>query len=153
MKKILYTILAIVAINACKNENETKLVGDAKFFIKKNGPKPVFGDNVKMSYKMFYLMPDGSVKKLFKSNDSLDQTILLERDFVGGTNDCVLQMGVGDSAEFKISADSVFKMAQSELPDFMKKGDKIKLVVKLNDVFPQGGGDVKIHLDPTIKAN
>ncbi|MDZ4758423.1 MAG: hypothetical protein SGJ10_09850 [Bacteroidota bacterium] len=153
MKKILYLTLAIITINACKNGNDPKIIGDAKFYIKKNGPKPVYGDNIKMAYKMFYIMPDGTEKKLFRSNDSLDQTILLERDFVGGPNECVLQMSVGDSAEFKVSADSVFKINNMDFPDFMKKGDKIKLVVKLKDVFPHGGGDVKIQLDPTIKAN
>lgn len=129
------------------------MIGNAKFFVKKNGPKPVMGDNIKMSYKMFYILPDGNEKKLFKSNDSLDQMVTLERDFVGGPNDCVLQMGVGDSAEFQVSADSIFAKMETPLPNYMKKGDKIKLVVKLKDVFPQGTGDVKIQLDPSAKSN
>ncbi len=153
MKKTLYIIWAIVLINACKNENEPKQVGNAKFYIKNNGPKPVLGDKIKMSYKMFYAMPNGLVKKLYRSNDSVDQTISLEKDFVDGPAYCVLQMGVGDSAEFMVSADSIFKLRDQPLPDFMKKGDKIKLVVKLKAVMPQGAGDVKIQLDPNGKVN
>ncbi len=153
MKKTLYILLAIVVINACKNENESKLVGDAKFYIKKNGPSPVLGDKVKMSYKMFYTEPSGEEVLLFSSIDSLDQQFDVAKDFVGGPTDCIMQMGIGDSAEFKVSADSIYRLQQKELKSYMQKGDKLKLVVKLKDIIPQGGGDVKIQLDPTIKAN
>ncbi len=60
---------------------------------------------------------------------------LTKPDFKGSIDECFLMLSEGDSASFIINADDFFtKTLQTKLPKFLKKGDKLKVEIRLDEI-------------------
>lgn len=98
--------------------------------------KPVPGDVVKAI--IVYTNAKDSV--IYDSRKSRPDNIfeLLAPTFKGGLEEGMMMMSIGDSAVFRVSADSVFlKTFQKPLPPYLKKGSKLIFKVKLQAVQPK----------------
>ena len=145
-KKIVWIAgMALLAMVACKNGNqfagyqksETGLY--SKFFITHEGArKPKFGEfaAVKLSY---YNSKDSLIFSSL-NNKQFENGILVQpvfkSPFNGSLEEGFMKMGVGDSASFKINADSLYLKAfrAKELPKFIEKGSYLTFYVKLVSV-------------------
>ena len=60
---------------------------------------------------------------------------LTEPEFDGSIDVCFLMMSAGDSASFIIDAENFFqKTLQCQMPSFIKKGDKMKIDIRMDDI-------------------
>lgn len=63
---------------------------------------------------------------------------LTEPDFKGSVDECFLMLSAGDSASFIIDANNFFtKTLQTKLPKFIKKGDKLRVEIRLDEIRTQ----------------
>src|ERR1019366_8034614 len=141
-KKLAFTaISAILVITACNKSPypgyELTDNGVYSKFYKQNkeGVKPKDGDVVKlvMSYK------NSKDAVLFDSQKmNPNGTIFIEfplgkSTFKGSFEDALMMMSVGDSASFKINADSVYlkTFMAKELPPYIEKGSMLTFEAKL----------------------
>ena len=135
---------AVLAFTACKKspypgyelaENGVY----AKFYTQDaNGVKPKVGDVVKLS--MIYKNSKDSVlfdsKMRNQSGTPYIEFQLTKSTFKGSFEDALTLMSVGDSASFKISADSVYMLTfgTKELPPYVEKGSMLTFEAKLEKV-------------------
>lgn len=138
---ILTAAIAAAFFTSCKNSPydgyDTSESGVYYKFYEQNedGKKPVEGDFV--SVRMIYKNDKDSV--LFNSKDftkNPDGTLdfpLTKSTFKGSFEDALAMMGEGDSASFKISADSVYlkTFGAKELPPYVAPGSMLTFETKL----------------------
>jgi FKBP-type peptidyl-prolyl cis-trans isomerase FkpA len=63
---------------------------------------------------------------------------LTQPDFKGSIDECFLMLSAGDSASFIIDADNFFtKTLQTKLPKFFKRGDKLKIEMRIDEIRTQ----------------
>lgn len=145
-----YFIIAffIIFLNSCKTDNTNQTI----FFIKKNGEKPKIGNDVKFNYQVWYPLVDGGERFISGNQNTYETPKVLEHYFKGDFTDCITQMGVGDSALFYVSADSLYNIIRKEpLPTYMRKGDQLKFYVKLYEIVKPANGEIQIGIDPKTK--
>ena len=130
--------------SACKTDKEGFLKTQNglkyKFIHSGEGDKPVLGDIMIMS--ILYKTPSDSI--LFNSDVKSDSFAvkLVDPTFMGGVEEGFAMMSPGDSAHFKISADSLFeKTFHSQLPAYLKKGNEVVFQVRLKDIIRKSVND------------
>jgi FKBP-type peptidyl-prolyl cis-trans isomerase len=107
-----------------------------KLFSKGGKIKPVAGDLIKTV--LVYTNHRDSV--IYDSRISRPENVmeLLAPTFKGGLEEGMLMMAVGDSAIFRVSADSIYtKTFKAAMPRYVKKGTKMTFRIKLLGVKPK----------------
>lgn len=102
--------------------------------------KPKEGQVVTLEMKYFTQSKGGQDTLLFdtRNNGFPVQIPIMKPTFKGGLEDAFSLMRPGDSAVFRISADSLFaKTFQQPMPPFIKKGSKLTFHVLANKVQSQ----------------
>lgn len=140
-KIVLVAIGATLTFTACENSpypgyeaSETGLY--SQFYNHdENGVKPKEGDVVKliMSYRNHADSILFDSKKMGRTPDGSLEFPLAASTFKGSFEEALSMMSVGDSASFKISADSVYlkTFMAPELPPYAQKGSMLTFEVKL----------------------
>lgn len=129
-------VLAVITISSCKQDGPKKTESGLhyQFFTKSNGGKPQKGDILSMD--MIYKTETDSI--LFNSKERVGDNFkieLKESTFKGGVEEGFAMMSAGDSAEFKVVADSVFeKTFGAQLPPFIKKGSLLTFNIKMKNI-------------------
>ena len=136
-KKISLLIVGtLLVFSSCfKDGFEVTSNGLHYLFYKTNeGAKPKIGDilQLDLEYK-------NQKDSILYSSKSLGDSFLLELkapSFIGGLEEGLAMMSVGDSAAFLVSADSIFdKMFKTELPVEIKKGEMLRFEIKLKKIM------------------
>ncbi len=144
-KKLAFTaISAVLVITAC---NKSPYPGYeltdngvySKFYTQnKEGVKPKEGDVVKliMSYKNSKDSVLFDSKKMNPNGTNFIEFPLGKPTFKGSFEDALFMMSVGDSASFKICADSVYlkTFMAKELPAYIEKGSMLTFEAKLEKI-------------------
>ncbi len=139
MKNIFYLLVFLVLLGSCNSDN---YITDAsgmkyKFFTKnEQNRKPVVGDILVL--RMKYTTENDSV--LFDTKEYNGQSfrmIMKTTSKNGGTiDDAFAMMREGDSAQFIVDAERFFlETKNSEVPEFIKKGNKLIFNIKLVEIF------------------
>jgi FKBP-type peptidyl-prolyl cis-trans isomerase len=141
-KKLLFAAVgAVVMFSACENSPypgyEASESGLYSMFYNhdENGVKPQEGDVVKLI--MSYRNSKDSIlfdsKKMGRAGDGTIEFPLTKSTFKASFEEALATMSVGDSASFKISADSVYMKTfmVNELPPYIEKGSMLTFEAKL----------------------
>lgn len=128
---LLFCILSS-AVHAQQKAAFQKTATGLEYRIYRNGGKvkPVAGDLIKTI--LVYTNHKDSI--IFDSRNSKTDNVfeLLAPTFKGGLEEGMLMMAIGDSAIFKVNADSVFaKTFKVPRPKYVKKGSKLTFRIKL----------------------
>jgi FKBP-type peptidyl-prolyl cis-trans isomerase FkpA len=137
-------VLFLVCFASCKSKRNTDTEGyfstpsglRYKFIDDKKGSNPGLGDI--MLIHILYKTDKDSV--LFNSATDSDsfKVKLVEPTFTGGVEEGFAMMSPGDSALFKVSADSLFrKTFRSQLPSYLTPGRMIYFQVKMKSIIPK----------------
>lgn len=136
-------IAAILMVTGCKNASNSGFDTDATTGIQYHffnhddkGSKPTLGD-----YARVYLTLKNANDSLIfdsrhkqrKEDTSKTVTIHLEKTFNGCLPEGIAMMAVGDSASFRLSADSFYLKSfhSHQMPSFIKPGSMITFNIKL----------------------
>lgn len=136
-------IAAILMVTGCKNASNSGFDTDATTGIQYHffnhddkGSKPTMGD-----YARVYLTLKNANDSLIfdsrhkqrKEDTSKTVTIHLEKTFNGCLPEGIAMMAVGDSASFRLSADSFYLKSfhSHQMPSFIKPGSMITFNIKL----------------------
>lgn len=136
LKKAVLFFLMVTGVVSCRDQKFEK-TGDGLQFMfieQKNGRKPLVGDMMKMHLKY----RDTKGKVLYDSQEQTRDFVLQLTlpTFVGGMEEGFALMGEGDSAVFRVSADSVFdKTFRQVLPPSVNKGDILTFEVRMIKVM------------------
>ncbi len=106
-----------------------------KFVKSAEGKKPSKGDVMIM--RINYQTDFDSI--IFDSHTKSDSftVVLVAPTYIGGVEEGFALMSKGDSAIFKVSADSVFlRTFHSDLPDYLKPGSMLTFHVAIDDIIP-----------------
>jgi len=135
MKKLLLFISGILILSSCNFFNKypgfSKTDTGIYYKLLKIGdtvcpPKPT--DYITADIK--YTTINDSV--FFKGYRTFQLT---EPDFKGSIDECFLMLSEGDSASFIIDANDFFtKTLQTKLPHFIKKGEKLKVELRVDEI-------------------
>ena len=145
-KIFLAVFVSVIAFSACTNspypgyyKSENGLY--SKFYSQdEKGVKPKEGDIVRISLQYFVvkggkdsLLFDSKDPKLNRAGTTYIEFPLGKSTFKGSFEDALASMAVGDSASFKISADSVYlkTFMVKELPPYIEKGSIMTFETKL----------------------
>lgn len=135
---------AVLAFTACKKSpypgyDQAENGVYAKFYTQdENGVKPKEGDVVKLSL-IYKNSKDSVIFDSKTNNPSRTRFIefqLTKSAFRGSFEDALMLMSVGDSASFKISADSLYlaTFRMKEIPPFVEKGSMLTFETKLEKI-------------------
>ncbi|MBK6640160.1 MAG: FKBP-type peptidyl-prolyl cis-trans isomerase [Bacteroidetes bacterium] len=135
MKNFIFLFFFIaILVAGCDKDKEgystTKSGLKYKFITTKSTIKPVLNDV--MILHIAYYTPGDSL--LFDSGLQSDsfKVVLVAPTFKGGVEEGFAMMGPGDSALFKVCADSIFeKTFHGQLPSYLKKGDQLQFRVSM----------------------
>ncbi|MBK7970078.1 MAG: hypothetical protein IPK08_14695 [Bacteroidetes bacterium] len=135
MKNFIFLFIFIaILVAGCDKDKEgystTKSGLKYKFITTKSTIKPVLNDV--MILHIAYYTPGDSL--LFDSGLQSDsfKVVLVAPTFKGGVEEGFAMMGPGDSALFKVCADSIFeKTFHGQLPSYLKKGDQLQFRVSM----------------------
>ena len=101
-----------------------------KFHTNKDGVNAKSGDVIKMHFALS-TEKDSLLRSTFKEGNPTEMP-LRAGTFKGSLEEGLMMMSPGDSASFKISADSLFtKMFNSPLPPFLRPGSNVTFLIKL----------------------
>lgn len=140
------TVVAVMSFQSCNNgENisgySTSTNGlDYKIITDNKQPKAKVGDYVQY-YSTIRTTKDSVVFSLNTSGSAEIGQVAAPKE-KGDPIEVLTMMGKGDSASCLIPAETFFKGVQ--LPSPLKAGDKIKLDIKIVDVFAQAEYDAKV---------
>lgn len=140
MKSLVVLIyLLMLTAFACNTDKEGYKTTESglkyKFISSSEGRKAEIGDRMKM-HIAYYTSWDSLLYDSKVFGDSL-AVELVNPTFPGGVEEGFAMMSPGDSALFKVSADSLFeKTFMGALPVYMKKGESVYFRVKLFDIVP-----------------
>ncbi len=132
-------MFALLAGSCGKNKDGFEVTKSGlkyKFIEKKDGTKPALGDIMVMHIN--YRTSTDSL--LFDSGAKKDSftVVLVEPTFQGGVEEGFAMMGAGDSAIFRVTADSIFEKTFSQpLPATIVKGSTITFQVRIKEIIPQ----------------
>lgn len=125
-------------LNSCSKDKEgyqsTKSGLKYTFIRSSDGPKPETGDVMVMD--IAYYTPSDSL--LFDSRKIRDSftVVAVEPTFMGGVEEGFRLMSEGDSALFKVSADSLYKITfKTSYPHYLQPGDEIRFRVLLKRII------------------
>lgn len=152
---ILIGSLMFFLFSSCGKDGEgyqkTKSGLKYKFITSGSGTKPQLGDVMIMHIK--YFSPTDSL--LYDSRNIKDSfTVnLVEPTFIGGVEEGFAMMGVGDSAHFKIRADSLFiKTFLTSVPEHYQPDSEIRFHVSLQRIIPKSVNDsIKMARDIELR--
>lgn len=137
-------LMLVIALCSCNTDNEGFRTAESglkyKFISSSKGIRPEEGDVMQMH--IAYFTDKDSV--LYDSRTYIDsmRVVLVKPTFTGGVEEGFAMMSPGDSARFKVSADSLFeKTFHSELPIYMKPGSSVYFSVKLFAIIPKAVND------------
>lgn len=148
LKSISYAAVVVALLSACKNsspnsdyeKSESGLY--SKFFITNEGArKPKTGEYASITVQ--YLNDKDSVlfnsASIKESKNGIISQAVFGSTFKGSFEEALMSMGEGDSASFKISADSVYlkTFGLKELPPYVAKGSLLTFFVKMHGVKTQ----------------
>jgi len=150
MKRIVYLfVLVFFMISACNKtpKFETTETGIEFMFITQNkdGIKPVVGDAVKLTLKYY---ADATDSLLFSSKEVSDEFKIqfAESAYKGSIDEVIGMMTKGDTGIFKIDAENFFNNSVGmELPTFLKKGDKLRFEIKIEDIVDKATVDAELE--------
>jgi FKBP-type peptidyl-prolyl cis-trans isomerase FkpA len=112
-----------------------------KFINEGKGTKPQVGDNVKvmMIYKTEKDSTIFNSKELSRDGSGAIEFPLQESTFKGSFEEALLMMSEGDSASFKINADSIYSKTfrAKALPPYIKPGSMLTFEAKLVQIKPK----------------
>lgn len=116
-----------------------------KMITENKGPKPQVGDNVKVRMTYMTTGKNGKDTIIFNSKDlSRDGSGAIEfplqaSTFKGSFEEALLMMSEGDSASFKINADSIYTKTfrAKSLPPYIKPGSMLTFDAKLVQIKPK----------------
>ncbi len=146
---------ALLFLSACDKDSEgfqkTKSGLKYKFINSGNGTRPQLGDVMIMHIR--YYSPADSL--LYDSRNIKDSfTVnMVEPTFIGGVEEGFALMSVGDSAHFKVRADSLFiKTFLSTVPETYQPDAEIKFHVSLLRIIPKSVNDsIKMAQDLELR--
>src|SRR5688572_5202029 len=148
-KFVKFLFVLVVCFYSCgSNKDDFERTEDGlgfRFINSTNGQKPSLGDIMIMhiSYRTEYdsVLYDSKLK-----SDSFT-VVLVEPTFKGGVEEGFAMMSTGDSAIFKVSADSLFeKTFQTTIPAYIKPGSSITFQVRLEKIIPKAVHDSLEHV-------
>lgn len=129
---------AIVTLISCNKDQEGYHRSESglkyKFIRSSDGAKPETGDVMVMD--IAYYTPSDSL--LFDSRKIRDSftVVTVDPTFIGGLEEGFRMMSVGDSALFKVRADSLYKVTfKTNYPEYLKPGDEIRFRVLLKNII------------------
>ena len=137
-KQILFaTTLIMTGLFACKQKSFTRLASGLEYRIEsheKDGKKPVEGDIVTMHIKT--VTGDTTIydSRLANNNKAVPAQIT-KPQYNGDIMEGITFLTIGDSAQFRVIADSIFK--GNPLPPFIKSGDTVRFYVKIESISTQ----------------
>lgn len=133
LKNIAILMMAVFLITSCGEDYKTNENGlQYKFHVQNEGASPQVGDFITID--MFYGTDDTVLFDSERIPDGL--TFPLDSPyFKGDLFEGIMMMSIGDSASFKMSADSFYLVIARapELPDFITPGELMTFEVKLKD--------------------
>ena len=147
-KIILFLFIGSVFIPACKQSSsdgyEMAESGLLYKFLTQNekGDKPKIGDVV--AVRLIYKSEKDSIlfdtKKIAKDGSGIIEFPVQKPSFKGCFEEALMMMSVGDSANFKISADSIYLKTfkrpnmEAKLPSYIKPGTMLTFETKLEKI-------------------
>lgn len=136
-KTIFCVVAAAIAVVACNNDGYKKSETGLRYkiFTKKDGQKPKEGDILTMNMIYKRASDDSVLFDTYKVKTPV-RVPLQKASFKGGIEEGFAMLGVGDSAAFKLSADSIFlKTFHAEkLPPFIKSKSDLIFVIKMEKI-------------------
>lgn len=144
----MFTVLAIISACGTGNYKSTdtglqfRIIRDAK------GEKARMNDVLQLN--LSYHLPDDSV--LYNSEDLGDSFLLkiTEPSFRGSIEEGLLLLGEGDSAEFLLPADSVYKrLFRQRLPSFIEPGTMLTFRVGVVNVMDESAFQRRMQKERT----
>lgn len=138
MKNILINLaLFVFIVSACNKGgggSYTKTAKGLEYIVhtKHDGPKAKLGDFLTLNMQ-YATDKDSVIFSSYKNNRPLSFKFQ-ETLFKGALNDGLTQMAAGDSATLMVPADTIYG---DRLPNFMKKGSKIKYTITMVKVQSQ----------------
>lgn len=130
--------IVTLSLYSCNKDQEgyqsTKSGLKYKFIKSSDGPKPETGDVMVMD--IAYFTPSDSL--LFDSRKIRDSftVVAVEPTFTGGVEEGFRLMSEGDSALFKVSADSLYKITfKTYYPPYLQPGAEIRFRVLLKRII------------------
>lgn len=135
-------LVGLASCNSSEFEGYTKAENglNYKFFNHdEKGVKPVTGDGVGFKYIIKIKSNDSVLvdsKMVVQDGSGVFRIMMPKSSFKGSLEDAMMMMAKGDSASFIISADSFFLKTNrmTELPKFIKPGEKLEVGIKLAEV-------------------
>jgi len=107
-----------------------------KIFVDKPGKTAQVGEFIKMDM-VVKNSKDSTLRNTYKEGQPV-QAPIQQPPFKGSLEEGFLMLSEGDSAEFLISADSLFEKPRKQpMPPFIEKGSKLKFIVKIHKVLTQ----------------
>ena len=133
LKNLAVLLMTVLIVTSCGSDYKKTDTGlEYKFYVQNDGEKPQVGDFITID--MFYGTDD---TVLFDSKNIPDGlTFPLDSSyFEGDLFEGIMMMSKGDSASFKLSADSFYLVIARlpQLPDFITPGSKMTFEVILYD--------------------
>lgn len=157
LKKVSFYVIAttVVAVNACKKPDfQTNANGlQYKIFAAgKSEVKPKKEDIVEMHYR-YTTMSDSTLYESTKESVDPIVTQMPEPPFKGSFQEGMMLMSPGDSAVMIASADSFFAKIGQALPAYFKKGDKMKMFVKVYSIQSLEAFQTKLKTKEVTERN
>jgi len=143
LKNLAVIVMTALIITSCGNDYKTADNGlEYKFFVQNDGDNPQVGDFITLD--LVYGTDDTVLFDSKKIPDGL--TFPLDSPyFKGDLFDGIMMMSKGDSASFRMSADSFYLVIARapELPVFITPGSKMTFEVKLHDFVSKEQKDIE----------
>ncbi len=137
LKNLAVLAMAVLFMTSCGSSYKKTETGlEYKFYIQNNGETPNVGDFITID--MFYGTDDTVLFDSKRIPDGL--TFPLDSPYYAGDLfEGIMMMSIGDSASFKVSADSFYLIIARApaLPPFITPGEKMTFEVKLKDFKSQ----------------
>lgn len=133
LKNIAVLVMAVLLMSSCGSDYKKTETGlEYKFFVQNDGEKPNIGDFITID--MLY----GTVDTVLFDSKRIPDGLTFPLDspyYKGDLFEGILMMSKGDSASFKVSADSFYLVIARApaVPEFITPGEKMTFEVKLND--------------------
>lgn len=137
LKNLAVLVIAVLFMTSCGSSYKKTETGlEYKFYVQNNGETPNVGDFITID--MFYGTDDTVLFDSKRIPDGL--TFPLDSPYYAGDLfEGIMMMSIGDSASFKVSADSFYLIIARApaLPPFITPGEKMTFEVKLKDFKSQ----------------
>lgn len=134
--------VAILSLGSCSNDSFKKTKDGLEYRIitdKTEGKNPKDGDVVSLRLRIYYNEKDKKDTLLadyvkMNENKPIDIPVNIPLQFKGDWPAGIKLLTVGDSAIFRIPVDTIQKLSQQPMPEYMKKGSYILYSVVLSSI-------------------